>query len=368
MPESNAATATLRDWLLTGAAPACLSELQARAIADAAGVHGLTALLDTSPAAAAWPDDVRQLLRQRHQAVLAETVQKLALAQRATAILARAGLRALPLKGAGVAEWLYDSSAERPMDDVDLLLLDDWTHAVRALAAEGFRELERADHAWSFADPVTGFVLELHHGVTSCPALFPLDTAGLWSRSHLVQGQVQRRPSAEDVLAHLSMHAAFQHGLVLRLGQYLDFRRLLERAALSPGTALELARAARAEGAVAVVLEAAAAVVDAPVPGELRAVFAPSLTPALAALVRARGALALLQPARPQLSRVRWVLAAGARGRLVAATLGLTAHRRAPLLQRLRHVAGRAPSLLQRWGAPVLRDVLATARTRGSRR
>jgi hypothetical protein len=285
VPKSTAATAALRDWLLTGAVPQISTADAASALADAAAAHGLTALLD-SAGDAAWPAAVRRQLREGHQRALAEAVQKLALAQRATAVLARAGVRALPLKGAAVAETLYDSPAERPMEDVDLLVLDEWTDAVRAVSAAGFRELERADHAWSFADPITGFALELHRGITSCPGLHPIDAHGLWSRSVPGTGQVGRGPSAPDLLAQLSMHAAFQHGLALRLGQYLDFRRLLERIPPDPSEAFAVARTAHAESAVAVALEAAAVVVGAPVPDALRAAFEPYLSPPLARCVR----------------------------------------------------------------------------------
>jgi hypothetical protein len=164
------------------------------------------------------------------------------------------------------------------------------------------------------------------------------------------------------------MHAAFQHGLALRLGQYLDFRRLLERIPPDPSEAFAVARTAHAESAVAVALEAAAVVVGAPVPDALRAAFEPYLSPPLARCVRGVTPLALVAPAQPGLARLRWALAAGRRRQLVAATLGLGAPGSASLLQRGLLVARRAAGLLQRWGVPVLRDAVATAWTRGARR
>src|SRR4029077_6914730 len=127
----------------------------------------------------------------------------------------------LPLKGAALAESLYASVAERPMADVDALALDGWAASARALEDARFTGAERADHAWSFVDPVTRGLLELHRGVTSCPEVFPLDADGVWARSQAAPGQVARVPSAEDLLVHLAEHALFQHGGVLSLVQWL---------------------------------------------------------------------------------------------------------------------------------------------------
>src|SRR4029450_5847578 len=110
----------------------------------------------------------------------------------------------------------------------------------------GFSVLARADHAWAFLDPLSGSVLELHHSVTSCPGLFPLDGPGLVARSREGSGQVRRLPAPEDLLVHLAMHASFQHGLVLSLVQWLHFRRLPGRG--GPGIADAVANGGRGGG------------------------------------------------------------------------------------------------------------------------
>src|SRR5207342_3313102 len=93
----------------------------------------------------------------------------------------------------------------------------------------GFAEVARGDHAWAFRDPSGHGIVELHRSVTSAPGLFPLDAFGLWQRRRAGRGQLRAWPSAEDLLLQLALHAAFQHGLVLSLVQWLDFRLLLER-------------------------------------------------------------------------------------------------------------------------------------------
>ena len=89
--------------------------------------------------------------------------------------------------------------------------------------------MARGDHAWAFRDPDGHGILELHRSVVSAPGLYPLDREGLWARRREGRGQLRVLPSAEDLLLQLALHAAFQHGLVLSLAQWLDFRLVLER-------------------------------------------------------------------------------------------------------------------------------------------
>jgi hypothetical protein len=138
------------------------------------------------------------LLRQAHRAAAFRGEQQLDLLRRARSLLAAAGVRSLPMKGAALAGCAYDSPAERPMDDVDLLALERFPDALAALQRAGFEQLEQADHAVALRDPRSGFVLELHCGLASCPELFPFDPEDLWSHR---QGDVgAERPSAEDLL------------------------------------------------------------------------------------------------------------------------------------------------------------------------
>src|SRR5262249_28676210 len=156
---------------------------------------------------------------------------------------------------------------------------------------------------------------------TSCPGFFPLDADGLWSRSRVCRGQVGRRPSPEDLLVQLSLHAAFQHGLVLPLMQYLDFRRLLERKEID-SERLE-AIGGPALPAVAASLVAAEAVVAASIPAELETLAARHLTPGVRRFLRPRLAdpLRLLPPTPAPLARARWELAAGRRLELLRRTI-----------------------------------------------
>ena len=206
----------------------------------------------------------------RRRADLARTLGQVGLAARALGLLEARGLRGLPLKGAVLAETVYDVESDRPMSDVDVLALERWPEGVEALREAGFVEVARGDHAWAFRDPGGSGIVELHRSVVSAPGLFPLDPEGLWARSRVGRGQLRRLPSPEDLLLQLALHAAFQHGLVLSLVQWLDFRLVLERETIDPERLLALAAAARAEVPLAAALLVAEAVVSAPLPAALR--------------------------------------------------------------------------------------------------
>ena len=269
----------------------------------------------------AWAAPIEAPLADRRRADLVRTLGQVGLAARALALLEARGLRGLPLKGTALAETVYDVESDRPMSDVDVLALERWPEAVVALREAGFAEVARGDHAWAFRDPGGSGIVELHRSVVSAPGLFPLDAEGLWARSRPGRGQLPRLPSAEDLLLQLALHAAFQHGLVLALVQWLDFRRVLEREPIDVSRLLALAASARAEAPLGAALLAAEAVVKAPLPSPLR----PSLPAGLRRWLEPRLAepLTLVAPSAPALSRARWELLAGRRAELLWRTLVL---------------------------------------------
>jgi hypothetical protein len=355
MSKSKRARAQLREWLRTGAPPAPPQAIPVGILVEEARRQGLSGLLHLAARSSPvpWPTIALEALAQAHREALVRGVRQLEMGARVVGLLSGHGLRCLPLKGAAVAEWLYASVADRPMADVDLLALDDPAAARSLLVANAFQEVGASDHAVAFHDPVSGGVLELHSSLTSCPGLFPIDPEGLWARSRPAVGQIARIPAPEDVLLHLSLHASFQHGFVLSLVQWLDFRRLLERDVVRSDRLLDLAGRARAERALSEALGAAEAVVGAPVPSALREALAP--LPARGGWLRGRlkAPLALLSPAEPELARARWQLLAGRRLELLRLTLrgGPPGTSRRSSWESLR----RAAALFCRWALPSLR-------------
>jgi hypothetical protein len=349
----------LRRWLVSGVLPVPRDDAEATAIVEAAREQRLVARLHAAiaaPEGAAWPGALRDLLAEEHRRLLVRGVGQLDLAARVDALLAARGLRSLPLKGAAIAESLYASPAERPMADVDVLALDDWPASVRALEEAGFERADRADHAWSFVDPETRSLVELHHSVTSCREVFRLDAEALWRRARPATGQVRRVPSSEDLLVQIAQHALFQHAGVLWLVQWLDLRRLLER---DPPDLERLAAAAhesRAARCVRAALSAATAIVGATAYPEWAA--EPPLPSSLqrwVAQVR-RHPLVAVTPAPPPLARLRWALAAGRRWSLITGTLrSPDAERTDTALGSASAIVRRAAGLVRRWGTTILR-------------
>jgi hypothetical protein len=352
--------ALLGGWLVTGELPPAPDEALASLLVEVVREQGLAGLLHEAigQQRARWPDAARIAFRRAEQEDFAFGVRQLDTASRVQHLLGARGVRCLPLKGAALAERLYDSVAHRPMADVDLLVLDEWPRAVTLLEEAGFAEQGQADHARAFLDPASGTLVELHRGVTSCARLFPLDLDATWRRSRRGVGLMKQVPSSEDLLVHLSLHAAFQHGLALRLVQFLDFRRLLEREPPDPAVLAQVATGARAQGAVALALEAAHAVVRAPLSPALQDLVTAWLPSGLRGYVASRRRAdpsALLVPAEPPVARVRWGLAAGRRLALVRETLS-------PSLSSFSRPAGlgvarRALALARRWGRPTLRSL-----------
>ncbi len=323
MVESKA-TSLLRA-LVTGL-PTAPEALALPALFEETCRQGLVSLLlpASDRAELTWVRPLRTALVAERRRILARTLAQCELATRVACLLAERGMRSLPLKGVAVAETVCDVESDRPMSDTDLLVLDRWGDAVSALGQAGFVELDRADHAWAFRDPLSALVIELHRSVTSAPGLFPLDREGVWSRRRPGRRQQPFVPSAEDLLLQLALHASFQHGFVLALAQWLDFRRVLEREPVDLERLRALAAAARAETPLVAALLAAEAVVGAPFPEALQTArerlpraLRSWLAPRLAAPLR------FVTPSAAALGRARWLLLAGRRPELLWRTLVL---------------------------------------------
>lgn len=171
------------------------------------------------PLAAIWQTAARD------QAILA-LVQRHAL-RAAAQLLGNAGLRCVALKGAWLAAHAYPTFAERPLRDIDLLLpggdlLPAW-HVLR-------------EHGWTGPDlaPATllafarherhlpplispgGVAFELH-GALHDPHDRRIDARPLVQRmlagaaAAEERGDPARYPPAEELLAHLCIHAAYSH-------------------------------------------------------------------------------------------------------------------------------------------------------------
>ena len=167
--------------------------------------------------------------------------------------LGRHDLALLTLKGAHLANCLYEEPGLRPMADLDVLVRAEETGRVRdALVAAGYRP-SSAYGAFSFSRhhhqlPLTkeGSVdVEIHHDLVRPGAPFRIDCDGLWSRSDQSESGGWRflHLSPDDLLLHLCTHAVYDDKLRLGLaascdidvtvhvlGEELDWTRLVRTA------------------------------------------------------------------------------------------------------------------------------------------
>lgn len=181
------------------------------------------------------------------------------LAQRFSTTAHRKDLRILALKGISIADELYGGIENRPMADVDFLVVDpkDFEAAVAVVRSLGLVEIDAGDHALAFQDPCSGVMLELHIALTSCPGLFAIDPGDLWARRRTVLGTSLFRLDNEDLIVHLALHAVFQHGLAPDAAHYRDFTEALLQWELSAERVMARACDWNAASAIGAMAEAA---------------------------------------------------------------------------------------------------------------
>lgn len=157
-------------------------------------------------------------------------VQQRDLAERFSQASEALGVKVLALKGIAIADELYGGFENRPMADLDLLVVDTKRFAAAAGVARslGLVETGASDHALVFVEPASRVVLELHISLTSCPGLFLIDYEGLWARRLPVYSSPLFRLGNADMAVHLALHTAFQHGFAANLYHYQDFALTLE--------------------------------------------------------------------------------------------------------------------------------------------
>ena len=171
-----------------------------------------------------------------------------ALAQRSdllamSRLLTDAGIRAVALKGPWLAWYAYPAPALRPMNDIDLLVAPDQAMAAyELLRGAGYQQarafetspehaLAHDRHLPQLASP-DGMVVELHMRCWSGDVPRPRD-AGLLARARTMGAEDPLLyPAAEDMFAHLVVHATGAGRLDTGPLALIDLDRLLARETL----------------------------------------------------------------------------------------------------------------------------------------
>jgi hypothetical protein len=214
-----------------------------------AEAHGLAGVIHDAIEAHAIPiaDELDDVMRRRRAARELDHAAHLGMLRRIDLVLQTAEVEAVALKGALLAERLFERPSARPTGDIDLLVKEAQVDAAaRALetlgyvSASGAREDRfRADHHHLHLFHPHALPLELHfhayRGFGQTLRSEPLITRR--QASPIAAMKMVGVLAAEDELIYLAVHAA-AHRFV-RLGWLYDLKLLLSRM-----TSDEIARAA----------------------------------------------------------------------------------------------------------------------------
>ncbi|MEI8355978.1 MAG: nucleotidyltransferase family protein [Deltaproteobacteria bacterium] len=179
-----------------------------------------------------------------------------------------AGVTAVPLKGAWLAEKVYSNIALRGMGDVDLWVQrDQLDEARRVMVSLGYASRSKSDRPQELQDALTGEtqmfktgapMVELHWN------LFPgewlrhtafIDEQEIWQRTLPLQGENVRQLSPEDAIIHISVHFAVNHQMSMPgLRTLLDLYCARQKLNIDWVTVAERAKAWRVSTATWLVL------------------------------------------------------------------------------------------------------------------
>ena len=212
---------------------------QWRMVAELARQHGVTPLLyhHLKRLGIALPGELAEKLK---QAFLENAARNMRLYQELGKLLLRLqgqDIDVIALKGAHLAEAVYDNIGLRAMGDVDLLVRkDDLLRVEQELLALGYkpddcnRVIAQSNHHFHYTLPKNGLHVEIHWVLVESGLPFQVDVEGLWNRAQSVTlAQVSALAlSPADLLLHLCLHTA-KHTYNMRIRMLCDIGEVVRR-------------------------------------------------------------------------------------------------------------------------------------------
>ena len=249
--------------------------------------HGLQPLLHwhlNAVCPEAVPEVPRQHLRSAFQRVSALNILLTHELKKLLALFASNNVQAVPYKGPALAMQLYGNVALRQFSDLDILVHPrDVLRARDLLLAEGYSPLPpltegqqavllRTQCNLPFTRESKRMIVELHWTVSAPSFARPFETDDFWAR--LVDGELEatqiKLPAPEDLLLALCIHGS-KH-LWERLAWIADIAGLIEsQPSLNWNELVNRARVTGSERMLFLGLRLASELLDADVPGEVRA-------------------------------------------------------------------------------------------------
>ena len=246
------------------------------------------------------PAPARARLERQALAHAARTLLLVRMLAAVLTALARAGVRAAPLRGPALGERLYEDAAVRPCGDIDVLVdRVALARVERALGSLGWHEVDRRpgfarefSYALEMVEDRHGVVVEPHFTLGYPPFVDAVDLERVWSRARRarVAGVQTLALGPEATLLNLCLHVLHKAPAVPALWIY-DLDRLVRRegAALDWPEFVALAGASRLAPLVASTLRRATALFESPVPGEVLAELERATMSPLARLLSGSG-------------------------------------------------------------------------------
>lgn len=154
-----------------------------------------------------------------------------------------ARIKVIVLKGAALAETVYQNIALRPMADIDLLVkkedlyrteitLLNLGYAVpeRYRYREKKRLYEENHHLPPYVKGKKGICIEVHWNIERPSSLFQIDIDGMWKRARPAKiANVEVLVlSPEDLILHLCLHASFHHKFRVKLRHICDISETIQ--------------------------------------------------------------------------------------------------------------------------------------------
>jgi hypothetical protein len=234
-------------------------------------------------AAAPVPEEVRSELRRfaaENTATILAQLRELPSILRA---LEDENIPAVLLKGAYLAHAVYESISLRPMCDIDLLVKPADAHrAEEVLVGLGYRSMAghfpgvdyaRLHHLAPLHKDCSA--VEIHHHIVPPGNPLSVDLNGLWSRVRTVEiaGAKAYALSPEDLVLHLSVHAAYNHRFAVTVRTLCDLDAVLRRETVDWEKLATIAQDAAASRFVACTLAVAEDLLMVPLPAAARSRF-----------------------------------------------------------------------------------------------
>jgi hypothetical protein len=246
-------------------------------VAKLAQQHGVAPLLyyNLQKMNVALPSDIGKELKQAYLKNMLRMMRFFHDIKDLLQLMQENDIQVIVLKGAFLAEGVYDNIGLRVMGDIDLMVKkEDLERVDELLLAFGCnpkdysRVVTQDNHHFGYRLP-SGLTLEIHWSIINANLPFRIDVEGLWSRAQPIT-LVQTRALAlapEDLLVHLCLHTVI-HTYEIRLRMVCDINEVVRRY----GTQLnwqDISQRARQWGAVRavyVILRYAQDLLGVPVP------------------------------------------------------------------------------------------------------